>query len=246
MQIADFPIKTQTFSGPLAKLLELIESKEVDISQLGLAAVTEDFLFYVQNNREDIDTATLSEFVSIASKLLLLKSKQILPSFELSEEEESSIEELQARLEVYRLFRAKSSAAAGEASAHLQALYEGSHHCFGRKLLSSLSEGVVFYPPPGLLAHALQAQMRSLLMKEEQYLEPKYTITISAISLQQKIDEIGQRLEQALAGGFRAVTSNQPKHEVIVSFLAILHMFASRLIDLDQTNHFEDITIRKL
>jgi len=82
-----YNVKLENFEGPLNLLLELIEKRELDITQLSLAKVADDYLEFIEREGE-IDLANLSEFLLIASQLILLKSKALLPVFELTKEEE--------------------------------------------------------------------------------------------------------------------------------------------------------------
>ena len=111
-----YELKTETFSGPLEKLLELIEAHEMDVSAVSMAQVTDDFLKYLETLRgkkpEDaaiaadgervatafeIDLRILADFISVASKLIFLKSKYLLPGLALTDEEEADIKDLEGR-----------------------------------------------------------------------------------------------------------------------------------------------------
>ena len=111
-----YQVKVLDFAGPMEKLLELIEAKKLDITRISLAEVTADFLKYIhsltktdktQTGAEDFSVSqrsvgvsprlvgvsprVLADFLVVASQLILIKSKAILPDVELSEEEEESI-----------------------------------------------------------------------------------------------------------------------------------------------------------
>ncbi len=100
-----FEVKQDVFSGPMEKLLELIEVRQIEITRVNLATVTADFIAYVEQLGETISPAILSDFVVIAARLLVLKSKVLLPSLELTQEEESDILDLEHRLRLYREFK---------------------------------------------------------------------------------------------------------------------------------------------
>src|SRR5210317_1605912 len=91
-----FQIKTEVFEGPLDLLLQLVEKRKLFINDVSLAKVTEDYIDYV-NAVERFPMADAAQFILIASTLLLLKSKSLLPSISLTDEEEESIENLERR-----------------------------------------------------------------------------------------------------------------------------------------------------
>jgi segregation and condensation protein A len=99
-----YKVKTDIYEGPLEVLLVLIEQRKLLINDISLTQVADDFLEYLQA-KEDFPVEETASFVLIASTLLLLKSKSLLPSLELSEEEVESVDELEKRLKLYKQFR---------------------------------------------------------------------------------------------------------------------------------------------
>ena len=105
-----YELKTEKFSGPLEKLLALIEAREMDVSEVSMAHVTDDFLKYLETFKKDgvdgvaleFDLRVLADFIAIASKLIFLKSKYLLPGLALTEEEEADIKDLDPRLHIYQ------------------------------------------------------------------------------------------------------------------------------------------------
>ena len=81
-----YQIKTEQFEGPLDLLLDLIEKEEVDITRVSLAKITDQYLEYI-NAQEDISLHNLTDFLSVAAKLILIKSHALLPLLQLDEEE---------------------------------------------------------------------------------------------------------------------------------------------------------------
>jgi len=99
-----FSVKTDRFEGPLDLLLELIEKRKLLVNDVSIAQVTDDYLAYVA----ELEAQSLQEatrFVALASTLLLIKSKSLLPVFEMTHEEEESVSELEERLRVYKIYR---------------------------------------------------------------------------------------------------------------------------------------------
>ena len=107
-----YTIKVASFEGPLELLLNLIEERKFSINTVALAEVTQgyfEYLTYLEKEvREDKTTyEQLSAFLVVASTLVLIKSKSLLPGFQLSGEEEEGIADLTARLEIYKQIEKK-------------------------------------------------------------------------------------------------------------------------------------------
>src|SRR3989344_7391616 len=97
MAETEFKIKTEIFEGPLDLLLNLIEKHKVFINDVSLTKVTDDFINYIKSFA-NLPISHTANFILVASTLLLLKSRSLLPILELSPEEEQSITDLETRL----------------------------------------------------------------------------------------------------------------------------------------------------
>src|SRR3989338_2173930 len=97
-------VKTSVYEGPLDLLLELIEKRKLLINDISLAAVAEDYIVRIKQ-MEALPVGETAEFISLAATLLLIKSRSLLPTLELSEEEGHTIKELEYRLAVYQLLK---------------------------------------------------------------------------------------------------------------------------------------------
>ena len=102
-----YRFKLEKFEGPLDLLLELIEKEELRITELSLAKVADQYLEYIKNN-ENIHLENLSDFLSVASKLILIKSRALLPVLQFTDEEEGEIQDLARQLEEYKRFKEAS------------------------------------------------------------------------------------------------------------------------------------------
>ena len=96
--------KLRQFEGPLDLLLSLIEQRQLNITEIALAEVTEQFLQHIKQ-LERIDPTVLADYLSIAAKLLVIKSKAILPTLEIQEEEDDAGFDLESRLLLYKQFK---------------------------------------------------------------------------------------------------------------------------------------------
>jgi segregation and condensation protein A len=233
-----YRVKTEIFEGPLPVLLDLIEKRKLEINQISLAAVTEDFLNYVKNLTEK-RLGDVSQFILVAAALILIKSKSLLPTMELSTEEESSIASLEERL---RRFQAIKSA--------LPAMRRD----FGRQVIWGRAGApfvAVFAPDPAvnlsiLHKYALQALSQ---MPQKEFL-PQVPVR-RVVSLQDVMKNLIDRIEKGIALTFQdfAKTGAGDKKEgrfgLVVSFLALLELVNQGLVAAIQDDKFGEIAIEK-
>ena len=104
---SEYQVKTHIFEGPLDTLLSLIEKRKLFINDISLSQVADDYIAYIKS-LENFPIADSAHFVLIASTLVLIKSKSLLPTLTLSEEEEHSIEDLEERLREFQKYKALS------------------------------------------------------------------------------------------------------------------------------------------
>lgn len=99
----EFQVKTGEFEGPVHILLQLIQDRKLHVSEISLAAVTEDFLNFIANH--SLTHSQISSFIVVSSTLILIKSRSLLPTLELTSEEEESITDLTERVRQYEVIR---------------------------------------------------------------------------------------------------------------------------------------------
>ena len=236
MMRAGYLVKQQHFEGPLDLLLELIEGKKLEVSQVSLAQVTDEYLARVKA-LPAIDREELAEFLVVAAELMLVKSRSLLPELQLSEDEEMTADELERRLMEYKRLK--------ELAVELRELDQRGVHLFPREGYQGLP--VIFYPPPGLGVGEIKAAFASVIAALPQLAKLVEEKIKKVISLEEKIKDIQSRLTAKLEHAFSdLVRGSREKVEVIVSFLAILELAKNKLVLLDQTEHFGDITIRRV
>src|SRR3954463_13221764 len=101
MESLGYKVKVSQFEGPLDLLLNLIEKRKLFINEISLARIADDYIAYVQQ-LGSFPIAESAQFILIASTLLLIKSKSLLPTLHFSLEEEASVEDLENRLKLYQ------------------------------------------------------------------------------------------------------------------------------------------------
>ncbi len=228
-----YELNFDTFKGPLEKLLELIEEKKLEITELSLADVTGDFLSYIENLKE-VSPRVLSDFIQVASRLILIKSRAILPQLELTEEEEEDIVDIQERLRLYKDFR--------NAEENLRKMW-GGRASFAREYLVGFSEG--FYLSEPLTLDDLQRVIQKLYEESIVLIPKTKSIEVKFVSLEEKIGELIFRVEKTLEAKFGDVVRGKDQSEIIVLFLALLHLLKEKVIDIKQEEIFSEIHIFK-
>lgn len=226
-----FKIKTLAFEGPLDLLLSLVEKRKLFINDIALSKVTDDFISHIQNF-ERLPMADSAHFILIASTLLLIKSKSLLPALTLTEDEEQGIQDLETRLKIYQRIK--------DASQNIQKL-------FGKKIIFSQSQQKpiqpVFSPHESIkllsLAQIIKDIIQSLPKKEN---IPK-AIVRKVISLEEMIDNLTKRITQGLKMKFSEFASGNKgeKVNIIVSFLAMLELVKQGVIHVSQEQNYGDI-----
>lgn len=231
----DYQVKLDKFSGPLEKLLELIQGKQLEITLVSLAQVTGDFLDYLKTlDEESRHPSVLADFVVVASRLLLIKSKAILPSLEFTEEEEMEIKDLEARLMVYKEFKA--------AALGINQLWNKKQSAYGRELFANLPS--VFYPSENLDIIAIERHLIDIIQRLKALVPEKQLVKKVVMTIEHKVRELLERLKGQDSDSFHDLSKNKPKLEIIVLFLAILHLLRDKIIKTEQLGQFSDIIIK--
>ena len=219
----------------MALLVELIEKERLAISEISLAHIADDYIRYVRG-LERIDPEALAEFLVVASELMLIKSRSLLPSLQFSEEEEESIEELEKRLEEYKRIRGHAL--------ELKKLEGRGFRIFTRDLYHGMEP--IFFPPHTLTAERMHETFVAFIQslpKIEKLEEEKIK---KIISLEEKISHIKRFLEHTFERAFsHIIGGSKEKIEIIVSFLAILELAKQQFVELRQEKPFEEIIITK-
>lgn len=226
-----FKVRTDAFEGPLDLLLSLIEKRKLFINDIALSKVTDDFIAHIQNF-EKLPMADSAQFILIASTLLLIKSKSLLPALTLTEEEQTDIADLETRLKIYQRIK--------DASVNIKDI-------FGVNIIFPQSQSrpidTIFSPHESMnllsLAGAIKDIVKSLPKKEN---IPK-AIVRKVVSLEEMIDNLTERINHGLKMKFSEFSGahKADRVNVIVSFLAMLELVKQGVIHVSQDDHFGDI-----
>lgn len=220
--LRSLPVKLEVFEGPLDLLLHLIRESKVDIADIPIAAVTEQYLGYLELMKTlNLDVA--GEFLVMAATLMHIKSRMLLPVEEEQslEEGEDPRQELVRQLQEYQKFK--------EAALALGDLEEKRSRVFVRRSIGPEEPKRTDYPIETSLFELLTA-LKSLLDKvpETEPLE----FRADQLSIAEKITEILERLselegEVAFEDLFRR---SREREEIIITFLALLELMYLRMV----------------
>jgi segregation and condensation protein A len=228
-----FNIKTEQFSGPLDLLLRLVEEHNLEITDISLSNVTNEYLAYIQNI--NANSNELADFLVIASTLILIKSKAILPTLELSKEETEEILDLKERLLLYKVFKEKTK--------HINELFQQKHMLFSHAPFVDVE--TIFSPPKTLTLEMLNQAFKGVfeLYQKEKIVLPKKKIKI-LVNLKDRIQNLCKIFTQRKNCKFQDISNDkEDKISMVVNFLAILHLAKDGLITLDQESNFGEINI---
>lgn len=216
-------------------LLDLIEKEKLHVSELSLAQVADQYLEHIRGN-ERINLANLAEFLSVASKLMLIKSRALLPVLEFTEEEEEEIKDLARQLEEYKKFK--------QASHVISRMLYSSRVSYCRESYAEIAPD--FYPPENINIFDLKKCFQVILSEIPIIEKLEEELVAEVITLEEKIAHLQVIITQKMETYFSEVTAGSlDKIDIIVSFLAILEMIKQKIIQVEQGELFEEIKIKK-
>ncbi|MFD3447907.1 segregation/condensation protein A [Microbacteriaceae bacterium 4G12] len=236
-----YNIKIDAFEGPLDLLLHLINRYEIDIYNIPVAEITEQYLAYIHTLKElQLDVA--SEYLVMAATLLAIKSKMLLPKSEdeFIEEGEEFLEdprqELMERLLEYKKYKQVASDLKTREQERAQ-LYSRAPHDLAvfqkEESNEPLSLDVTLYDMLG----AFQK-----LLRRKKLQKPTITkITRQEIPIEKRMDEILVQLDLDGRKSFYDLFTNDNREVIVVTFLAILELMKNKLIMIEQERNFEEI-----
>jgi len=230
---AIYSVKTTDFEGPLDLLLSLIEKRKLFINDISLAKVADDYIEHIRS-LSSLPVKDTAHFLLVASTLVLIKSKSLLPNLTLTEEERGDIENLEIRLKIYQEIR--------EVSMSIKERF-GKTIIFPKQQSKYLKP--IFTPDKETTVQGLQDaidRVVSQLPKKEVIPE---TVVRKVVSLEEMIDDLSNRMTECISMSFSDFSriGREDKMHVAVSFLAMLELVKQGIVDVAQRGNFEDINI---
>lgn len=249
-QDARYVVHLPVFEGPLDLLLHLIEKRQMEITTVSLVAVTDQYLAYLQHWQEpdEIPLANMAAFVSVATRLLYIKSQSLLPHAskeEMTGEMENAVslaEELRAHLLEYKF--------AKEIASYLRFREEAGLQTYGRSGLLAGIEAQLAWTPPTLLGLEIDSLARSFRRLLELRARDKANgtafIPLARIRVSERIAEIVALLRVRPSIQLSELIENESSRLVIiVTFLAVLEMWKRQRICVTQTTLFSPIILAR-
>lgn len=241
--------KLQVFEGPLDLLLYLIEKNKVDIYDIPIVTITEQYLDYVEQMQEN-DMDVMSEFLVMAATLIRIKSKMLLPKEETEEEEEEDPRaELVRRLLEYKMYK--------YAAMELKDMeLDASHSLYKRATIPKEVAAYKEEVDPAELVDGMTLRMlndifKSIMRKQVDKIDPirsKFgTIEKEEINIEERMLQIREQVRGLRGIQFRTLLDSQPtKMNVIITFMSILELMKVGAIVIRQESTFGEIVIDSL
>lgn len=241
-EIASYTIHLPGFDGPLDLLLHLIEKNQMEITSISLVAVTDQFVAYLRTWDEP-PLPRLAEFVAMAARLLLIKSRSLLPRqsrVEGADEDDDPLDDAEAlaqRLREYQLAR--------EIARSLRARELAGLQTFARATRLVDTDLMLTWAPPklvGLNVNALAAVFKRVLT-EQRFSQPEQ-LPLPLVTVAEKIDEVEQLLaERGRVTLEEALLTATSRFAVVVTFLAVLEMWHQGRLAVRQETLFGPVEI---
>ena len=237
-----FAVHLDNFEGPFDLLLGLIGKHKLDVTEIALARVTDEFIAWIRGRGPDWDLDEASSFLVVAATLLDLKAARLLPAAEVEDDEDLALLEardlLFARLLQYRAFKEVAAELAVRMSA--EALRAPRAVPVEPRFAQLLPELVLGITPDQLAVIAARA------------LQPKPPPTVGtehlhapAVSVREQAALLVDRLRRTGAASFRVLIADAADTITIVArFLALLELFREGVVAFDQAAPLADLTVR--
>ena len=233
----NYTVQTPVYEGPLDLLLDLIERAELDITEVSLALVTDQYLAYI-SGIEELNADEISAFLVIAAKLLQIKSEALLPRPPAREPgEEDAGRSLVDQLRLYKRFK--------EIGGWLNTRQDSNLQTFLR-----------IAPPPkvepkldlsNITLEKLTNAAEAAFAREQQKEPLGSIIAAPRVTIREKIDLISKTLREVQRSTFRAMLNDGASRlEIVVTFLAMLELIKRYRIDAHQEGLFSDIEINRM
>lgn len=238
--IMDYLVKTEQFEGPVHMLLTMIEHRKMHVSEVSLATVTEDFLNAM--NHASLSHSEVTSFIVVASTLVLIKARSLLPQLELTQEEEASIEDLTERIRQYQMIQ--------KYSGYLAPIYQ-------KNISLSrvwVDRSPVFAPDQQITHATLQTLMEDLFKAFPLIEKPPEKVMKTVVKIEDMIETLTQRIQSGISFHSRDIMDKyrnatdptekrQAKVFAVVSFLAMLELVKKGIAHVLQQENFDDIEL---
>jgi segregation and condensation protein A len=237
-----FEVHLDVFEGPFDLLLGLISKHKLDVTEIALAKVTDEFVAWVRAQGKDWDLSETSEFLVVAATLLDLKAARLLPSAEVEDDEDLALLEardlLFARLLQYRAFKEVAVTFAGRIAAEAKRVPRSApvEPQFAQ-LLPELILGITPEQLAAIAARAMTPKPPPMVGLDH--------LHAPTVSVREQAAVIVDRLRRNRSVSFRMLIADADATVVVVArFLALLELFREGVVAFDQVTPLGELTIR--
>lgn len=240
------PVKLEVFEGPLDLLLHLIDKNKVDIYDIPIVEITNQYMEYIRDMQEK-DLNIMSEFLLMAATLLDIKCRMLLPApVNEDGEEEDPRAELVEQLLQYKMYKYMSYELKDRQSEGVRLMFKE----------ATVPDEVKAYEPPvdmdelldGITLSRLNEIFKEVMKKQLDKIDTRHStfgkIEKEEVTVEDKLEYLNQYIATHKKFSFRdLLKKQQSKTQLVVTFLAILEMMKMGTILVEQENTFDDIVI---
>ncbi len=233
----NFHVKQGRFEGPYTKILELIENRKLSISEISLSQIADDYISYVKS-LETINPLDISQFIQVASTLMLIKAKSLLPQMEYTSDEKEEVNTLEKKLELHK---------------ELKLAEENIKSIWSKNVLISREEvdykiEKIFIPKSVNIANLFSVAVLTLA-KMPNFERLKNVAVRQAVKLEDVIEKMISRISESMTSlkdFAKSMGGNEKevKKNIIVSFLALLELLRHGKITASENGG--DISINRI
>jgi segregation and condensation protein A len=237
-----FQVHLDVYSGPFDLLLGLISKHKLDVTEIALSKVTDDFIAYIRSHESEWDLGQASEFLLIAATLLDLKAARLLPAAEVEDDEDLALLEardlLFARLLQYRAFKDVAAMVAERLAAE------------GRRRPRAVPVEPRFARLLPELVLGITPEQLAMIAAKAMVPRPPPSVGLDhlhapPVSVREQAMVIVERLRRTRTASFRVLVADADATIVVVArFLALLELFREGAVAFDQAVPLGDLTVR--
>lgn len=230
-----FAVEQEAFSGPLGLLLELLDQRKLEIKDVHLVKIADDYIAYM--GHQEIPPEEIADFLLVASRLIYLKSKELMPYLRIDDEEEG-VATLEDQLRLYKMFT--------EAADQLQNTFSAVPKMSSRPYVKIPGQKVEGFQSSGVTIDQLLDAFGALLKKLEPFFVLQQASMERVKSVEERIEEMkGAILTRSKVQFKEVIVGATSRAEVVVSFLALLELVRRNIVQATQSAG-NDIDIQKI
>ena len=239
-----YQIQNEKFTGPIAVLHQMIEDRKLSVSDFSLVSITEDFVNYVKGLGPDQFTKDeISQFISIASVLILLKSKSLLPELELTDDENRDILILENQLKLFELLKNQGKP--------VSKLWQKIILLVGK--IPHKNSGQIFVPGPQMQIPIFHKYIKERLNEIVPKIDEKKEVKVhKVLKIEDALSHVRQIIKRIKTLNFKSLNDHgderlreKNKRNVVILFLAVLELVKIGEINANQDDNFGDILVEE-